>query len=523
MQVKKTKSLWIYSFVHVLLLMALSYWIYLQNQAVDIISPTHLVQNKVQCVSYAPYYGKGQSPLVEDTWIDPAQIDKDLKLLSTISHCVRTYSVSQGLDYVPEAAAKLGMKVYLGAWIGWTDADNVKEVMLATKIANAYPDTVKALIVGNEVFLRGEQKEKAMQRYFALAKQQSSTPITYADVWEFWIKHKHMAQYVDFQTVHILPYWENHPVKVDDAVQHAEEVVEKMDAIFTKPILIGETGWPSIGRQRSESKPSLVNQARYIREFLQKADEKQWQYNLIEAIDQPWKRALEGTVGGYWGLMTADLVAKFSLTGEVSERHDGCKLTVIAFFGALLFLGLALWLKERRFYALLGLTALGALAGLSTSLTITYLITACRDWIEWLALGGLATLGSLIVLIQPLHISRQSKWTVDVMQFVSLVFVYAALIAGYLIYFDGRYRDFPVILFALPVVLFTIDGFVRQRATNLRWLTHAVPSALALMFAALCAEKELENHAALMWLSINILLAIANWPRQHAETSVGRS
>ena len=26
-------------------------------------------------------------------------------------------------------------------------------------------------------------------------------------------------------------------------------------------------------------------------------------YNLIEAIDQPWKRPPEGTVGGYWGIL----------------------------------------------------------------------------------------------------------------------------------------------------------------------------------------------------------------------------
>ena len=27
--------------------------------------------------------------------------------------------------------------------------------------------------------------------------------------------------------------------------------------------------------------------------------------NLIEAYDQPWKRQLEGTVGGHWGLFDA--------------------------------------------------------------------------------------------------------------------------------------------------------------------------------------------------------------------------
>ena len=32
------------------------------------------------------------------------------------------------------------------------------------------------------------------------------------------------------------------------------------------------------------------------------AKQEGWKVNLIEAFDQPWKRLLEGTVGGYWGL-----------------------------------------------------------------------------------------------------------------------------------------------------------------------------------------------------------------------------
>ena len=307
MQIKTTSFLWSYSLFFMLLLTMLGCWFYQENQTVEMHSPQHLVDNKLQCVSYAPYYDKGQSPFIEGMWITPAQIDQDLALLARISHCVRTYSVGQGMDYVPEAASKLGMKVYLGAWIGWTEVDNIKEIKLASAKANAYSDTVKALIIGNEVFLRGEQNENAMRRYLRLAKSLSNTPITYSDVWEFWVKHKDIAKDVDFHTVHILPYWENNPVAIEDATQHAENVMQNMQIHFTKPILIGETGWPSVGRQRNESRPSLVNQARYVREFLQKAEERQWQYNIIEAIDQPWKRVLEGAVGGYWGVISANL------------------------------------------------------------------------------------------------------------------------------------------------------------------------------------------------------------------------
>lgn len=217
--------------------------------------------------------------------ISPAQIDADLKRLAIASDCVRTYSVGQGMDYVPEAAEKIGLKVYLGAWVGWTNADNEAEIKLAVKRANQYPDTIKALIIGNEVFLRKEQTPATMQQYLSFAKSHTKTPITYADVWEFWIKHKEMERYVDFVTVHILPYWEDNPVAIENALNHTSKVMSQLSTTFKKPILIGETDWPSVGRQRNESTPSLINQARYVREFLQLAHDKGWQYNIIEAVD----------------------------------------------------------------------------------------------------------------------------------------------------------------------------------------------------------------------------------------------
>ena len=42
-------------------------------------------------------------------------------------------------------------------------------------------------------------------------------PVTYADVWGFWVKHRVLAQAVSFVTVHIIPYWDDDPVGTDRA------------------------------------------------------------------------------------------------------------------------------------------------------------------------------------------------------------------------------------------------------------------------------------------------------------------
>ena len=137
-------------------------------------------------------------------------------------------------------------------------------------------------------------------------KAATSIPVTYADVWEFWLRNRDLAQAVDFVTVHILPYWEDFPISAAQAGAHVDAIRSRVAASFPgKDILIGEVGWPSAGtdaggRVAVARQPGLV-----LGEVMARARAKNYRVNLIEAFDQPWKRKLEGTVGGYWGLLTS--------------------------------------------------------------------------------------------------------------------------------------------------------------------------------------------------------------------------
>lgn len=100
-------------------------------------------------------------------------------------------------------------------------------------------------------------------------KAQVSVPVTYADVWEFWLRNREIYDAVDFVTIHILPYWEDNPVRAKFAASHVEQIRERMAVAFPgKEILIGETGWPSEGRMRDGALPSRTNQARVVSEIL---------------------------------------------------------------------------------------------------------------------------------------------------------------------------------------------------------------------------------------------------------------
>ena len=242
---------------------------------------------KLLCVSYAPFRGD-QTPLLLTTHIPPEQIAQDLEQLAKISNCVRTYSLENGLDRVPELAAKAGLKVIQGIWLGSNRLKNLAQISTAVGLTKAYPEVITAVVVGNEVLLRGEMTTADLAATIRSVKAQVTVPVTYADVWEYWLRNREVYEAVDFVTIHILPYWEDFPIRAKYAAAHVDAIRRRMAVAFPgKEILIGETGWPSQGRMREAALPSRTNQARVVSEILAMAKQENFRVNLIEAYDQP--------------------------------------------------------------------------------------------------------------------------------------------------------------------------------------------------------------------------------------------
>jgi len=511
--------------VHLLGLLALGFIVARQLQSATMHDLQLAAGERLKCVSYAPYRLPGQTPFDESLVIDRAQIAADLAALAPMTECVRVYSIDQGLDQVPALAREAGLKVLLGAWIGADRKRNAAELDRAIALANAYPDVVRALIVGNEVLLRRERTADELQALLAYAQARTEVPVTYADVWEFWIKNARMADSVDWVTVHILPFWEDDPVAIEDAVEHVETVFDEVRGIFDKPLMIGETGWPSAGRQREASLPSRVNQARYIREFVHRAHAEGWNYNLIEAIDQPWKRRLEGTVGGYWGILDVGLTPKFPLAGPLAERA-GVALPVLgAALGALLCLALAATAggaAARAPVRLAAAAALGAVAGLVAVLHGEHAQLAYRDALEWTILGTVAALALLV----PLTVARWSADTAigsaatawarlradpaarrapaTLLALLRGVLLFAAAAAALLLFVDPRYRDFPTLLYLPPALAFGTLGWLAASR-------HGIEERVCAWVLALAATgrwlSEPANPEAVAWLVTGLALA----------------
>jgi exo-beta-1,3-glucanase (GH17 family) len=340
--------------VTALLVAMFAAWVWWQSQPASLPDAGAM---RLPCVSYAPFRRAGHTPFDASLLVTPAQIEEDLRLLATVTDCVRTYGLDHGLEAVPAIAGRLGMQVLLGAWIGRDDVANAAQLERALALVRAHPGTVKLLIVGNEVLLRREQTPQALATWLQRARAASSVPVAYADVWEFWLRHRAALQpHVDVAAVHILPFWEDEPVHAREAVAHVREVAARVrDTLAPTPVFVAETGWPAAGRQRGPAVPGVVPQARFVRAMSAVVAPPGSlglpTFNLIEGFDQPWKRALEGAMGGYWGVFDAQGRSRVSLS---EARIVDPSLRGVLVAGAWGALAAALWLALAKPLGALG-------------------------------------------------------------------------------------------------------------------------------------------------------------------------
>jgi glucan 1,3-beta-glucosidase len=440
-----------------------------------------------------------------------------MRALSQRFDCVRTYSQGQGLAAVPAVARRHGMQVLMGIWLGRDPQANAREVAKGIATANADPDVLRGVIVGNEVLLRGELAAPVLAGYVRQVRAAipATVPVTYADVWEFWLRDPRMVEAVDYLTIHILPYWEDEPVPPEHAVRHVAQVYARMQRAFPgQRVMIGETGWPSAGRPRRAARATLVNEARYLREFLGYAAKVHMPYNVIEAFDQPWKRVQEGTVGGYWGIFDDDARPKFSMTGPVVEEPRWWWGWIAGALGALLF-GLAGGARSRRGAG--GLALAGFASGAALAWQGRQMIYACRDLLEW----GASTAACLAALATALWLARGLARRLggrgagpSAPGWLSLGWLFALAWYDLLLVFDGRYRDFPLGLFALPCVGYALTAWLDPRPARPP-LEHRLLAGLLPALGTLVVVQEVGlDLTAWLWLGLNLALAtpvLAAW------------
>jgi exo-beta-1,3-glucanase (GH17 family) len=497
---------------------------------------------KLLCVSYAPFRDD-QTPLSPATHVSPEQIAQDLAQLAKISECVRTYSIENGLDQVPELAAKAGLKVIQGIWLGSNRLKNLAQISTAVRLTKEYPATINSLVVGNEVLLRGEMTQSDLAATIRSVKAQVAVPVTYADVWEFWLRNREVYEAVDFVTIHILPYWEDFPIRAKYAAAHVDAIRRRMAVAFPgREILIGETGWPSEGRMRDAALPSRTNQARVVSEILDLAKRENFRVNLIEAYDQPWKRQLEGSVGGYWGLFnSAQRALKYPPGVAISnyplwklQMGSGMALAILVFGAALLTLRRRPWTPRLASWVAVGISA--------TTAGILFGMAADKMFYESYGPGGWLLWGSLLAaaIVSPLLCAnalmsgrglptflellgpRDKRVRSAVVTILGLALILTTLIGadtalGFV--FDPRYKDFPFAALTMAVVPFAALMLLNRPKEGTRPVAEAVFAGLFAGAAVYTGFNEGSDNWQSLWTcAVYVLFAVTLWQARAAQT-----
>jgi cellulose synthase/poly-beta-1,6-N-acetylglucosamine synthase-like glycosyltransferase/exo-beta-1,3-glucanase (GH17 family) len=399
-------------------------------------------------ISYAPFE---PGHTVADPAADSEKIRDDLRKFSTITRAVRLYTSTEGSELVPPIAAEFGVKVMVGTWISRDTNRNDREIDAAIDLARRNSNVI-GVIVGNETIYRGEQipidnlvpvserdpgsgefkrilaeeaqriadaeaqpEEKRalavkwandendvhrLTRLIQRVKKSVNVPVTTGEIYSVWSEHPELAYSADFIGAHVLPYWEQHASSeaVDQAVDRYQFLRNQFPG---KRIMIAEFGWPSAGYNLGSAVPGRFAQAAVLRNFVTRAEAIGIDYNIVEAVDQPWK-FFEGGVGPYWGILTAAREPKFGWTGPI-VNPDYWKLATIAVLVGILMslpiLGLA------RPTALQALTLAAAANGVGA-----WAATVFAYWTEhYFVLGSAFALTLGLTLLVPLVLIAMAR------------------------------------------------------------------------------------------------------------------
>jgi exo-beta-1,3-glucanase (GH17 family) len=337
-------------------------------------------------------YG-GYRTTTRDIQPSVSQIKEDLKIMSAMGiKVLRTYNtkldeIRNLLIAITELRAEnknFEMYVMLGAWIdcenAWTsltpnheiesEKANSDEIKRAVELANAYPDIVKIIAVGNEAmvnwatnyFVRPSVILKWVN-YLQNLKKEKQLPenlwITSSDNFASWggaesSYHiddlKKLYEAVDYVSVHTYPMHDSHydpefwgiklsekklskQEQIDSLMLRAlnrakiqyQSVTNYMQSIgINKPIHIGETGWATYtdgiyGKEGSRACDEYKS-AKYYALMRAWTNKEKITCFYFEAFDENWKDAQNPNGSeNHFGLFTIDGKAKYALWEKVNQ------------------------------------------------------------------------------------------------------------------------------------------------------------------------------------------------------------
>lgn len=252
-------------------------------------------------------YEEGQKP---GDQISEEQVRRRLKIMAPYTKWVRSFSCTEGNEFVPKIARELGMKTLVGAWLGDDTEKNEKEMDALIQLAKE--GFVDIAAIGNEVMYRKDLTEDELLAFIKKGRDEipAHIPVGYVDAYyEFTIKPR-ITEACDVILTNCYPYWEG--TNQEYALAHMKSMYHQaLAAANGKKVIITETGWPSQGESFKDSHPSIENAMKYFINTQLWSKSEQIDIFYFSSFDESWKVGPEGEVGAHWGIWDKNEKLKF--------------------------------------------------------------------------------------------------------------------------------------------------------------------------------------------------------------------
>ena len=281
-------------------------------------------------IGYGPHRD-GQRPGGRDPTRE--QLREDLLLMAPRWGVLRMYDAAAPLEGVLELirAESIPMKVVLGIWIApettpAARAANRAQVENGIRLANAYPDAVLAIDVGNETQVSWSDHRvpaELLIGYLREVRRRTKAPVGTADDFAFWEAKESdaVAREVDFLDVHVYAMWAGK--QLEEALPFTQEKLAAVGKAHPgRALVLGEFGWAT--RRHSEGEqsrlikgaPGEAQQKAFYEQAIAWTTREQIANLYFEAFDENWKGgAHPDEVEKHWGLFRADRTPKLALGG----------------------------------------------------------------------------------------------------------------------------------------------------------------------------------------------------------------
>ncbi len=232
--------------------------------------------------------------------LSEAQIRRRMDIIAPHTKWVRSFSCTEGNEWIPKIAQEKGLKTMVGAWISGDRAQNEKEIEALIQLAKSGKVNIAA--VGNEVLLRNELSLQEIVQYIQRVKTAlPGIPVGYVDAYYQFHQHPTLVEVCDLILANCYPFWEG------ANIEHASHYLQQMYAVTQeaangKPVIITETGWPNKGENTKNAEPSPQNAMKYFININNWVVQDEISLFYFSSFDESWKVHHEGDVGARWGL-----------------------------------------------------------------------------------------------------------------------------------------------------------------------------------------------------------------------------